>query len=348
MTTKKRSHDTKRAETTGLPRALLQHNWGTRPDPFNVYPFTGDMFGVPTSRIRERVLEDLSELAARAYHLSVNRWEGEPQYQEVLLPMHTAKTLREGRTQVEHLKHSPDPMQRRQGDELCRRLVESDLKEAKDATAALALAGQQAARLLEHLENPRPELLREVAPMFNTWPVNLGQTKPKQGGRQDLTRAETVKSYLHRIGLNSGQYWPETENPATDTTSPFRVAAETLYSALRHTRRQPWMSFTQRKRKGARHVEHEISTWGEMLLSLSEPMTATNSQDWWRVAKTWLDEDWRLNPGDFKVLRDSCKSGGHPLSEGGRHEQYASEVRRTVIDVRFKEAFEALAQRADL
>jgi hypothetical protein len=83
------------------------------------------------------------------------------------------------------------------------------------------------------------------------------------------------------------------------------------------------------------------------LLELDDPMTTANVKKWWSVAKRWMDEQWATNPELFKPLIASCKSKGESLA-GGRHDNYPSEVRRTVIDLRLREAFFALAKPADL
>lgn len=73
-----------------------------------------------------------------------------------------------------------------------------------------------------------------------------------------------------------------------------------------------------------------------------EGLTKDSMNDWWTVAKAWMDEQWEVDPDQFKPLVAACKSKGQSLA-GKRHELYASEVRRNVIDIRLKEAFFALA-----
>jgi hypothetical protein len=60
-----------------------------------------------------------------------------------------------------------------------------------------------------------------------------------------------------------------------------------------------------------------------------------------------MDEQWESNPKLFKPLIESCKSKGKSLASN-RHELYPSEVKRTIIDLRLKEAFFALVELADL
>ena len=91
-------------------------------------------------------------------------------------------------------------------------------------------------------------------------------------------------------------------------------------------------------------------------------MTKDNVNDWWAVAKRWMDEQWEAKPELFTPLKKACK---HEKSRKGKDDKkiieeknvsldrsdtglFESEIKSRVIDLRLREAFFALAKPADL
>lgn len=286
-----------------------------------------------TFAIFQRIERDISELVARAFHQSVDRWTTE-----------TVTRHHDARQAMKHFfgcEFKEEPME---GEAALNERRELDAKQAGQAAHSLALVGQSAARWLEHLSKERLELLRAVAGKFGTWPVNLGMGKAKRTGQRDIQRVAVVENYLRRLDLNSVPYWPKTENPAADGVSPFRLAAEQLYGALRGIKSDPRRYFTTPPppRNAIevvmfrnRPIKFLISRWGKRLLALDEPMTKANASAWWSVAKMFLDELWVNQPEKFRPLIAHLRLGDPSYTP--------SLVRSRVIDDGLKKAFKALA-----
>lgn len=287
-----------------------------------------------TVAISQRIERDISELVARAYLLSVDRWTTETARREY----HNARQF------FNQFSGYESKDERLEGEDALNERRELDAKQAGQAAHCLALVGQSAARWLEHLSRERLELLRAVAGKFATWPVNIGMGKAKRTGQRDIQRVKIAGKYLRRLDLNSEPHWPETENPAADGVSPFCLAAEQLYGALRGIKSDPRSYFTTPPPARTavemvlfrnRPIKFLISRWGKRLLALEEPMTKANASAWWSVAKVFLDELWGNQPAKFRPLIAHLKLGAPYLTP--------SLVRSRVIDDSLKKAFKALS-----
>jgi hypothetical protein len=208
-----------------------------------------------------------------------------------------------------------------------------------NSAQSLATVAILAAELLEHssLSNSFHErqLIGFEARERECWPVllRLGGKRNKKGERC-LEGADKAKAY--RIRIEQGQDAATKLKYFSDrNANKFRRAAELLLHELVRWREQGAWRGT-------------ITSWAKELFTLGDlPMTTDNVEKWWAVAKRWMDEQWETNQNLFKPLIENCKSKGKSLG-GDRHDLYPSEVRRTVIDLRLKEAFFALVESPDL
>lgn len=209
-------------------------------------------------------------------------------------------------------------------------------KGLENAAEHLSAMATTAASFLEQLADTDASEIILAAMRKHFWPVNLQLgVKRKKGSSEyvkTLKGADKVKDYL--VSIRLGQSPPSPLKSLNDpNATPFTKAAELLLRELLNWRdRGVWRNFTSLSK---------LTSWSNDLLLLDYPMTADNVDKWWAVAKHWMDEQWATNPQLFKPLIESCKSKGWSLASG-RHDNYPSEVRRTVIDVRLKEAFCAL------
>ena len=223
--------------------------------------------------------------------------------------------------------------------------ISSGLANPAEELAALAVT---AANLLHDLAYS--DLVEErtcitlAASRHNSWPVLLRlSTKTKDGERlRALEGARKAKEYLSSIRL--GEDCPSPLRHLNDfEASLFRKAAELLLHELHEfPQRGAW-----RYHPALKPGRSKLALWAEKLCELKPPMTADNVDRWWSVAKPWMDDQWKNNHQLFEPLIAACKSKGKSLA-GSRHDLYQSEVRRTVIDVRLREAFFGLVKPTDL
>ena len=151
--------------------------------------------------------------------------------------------------------------------------------EPRHAANAVAFIGKRVATYLENLFVKRSTLMTEVAAKYDLWPVNLGIRDKNVKGltRRELQRLEFARNYLVELGLNSQCDFPSGhEGGAEHRISPFKLAAETLYTKMLMLKDDP-----------ERHVWfRKLTPWAKRLFALTVPMTKHNSTDWWKVAKT--------------------------------------------------------------
>lgn len=326
--------------------------------------YRGEHEAMKAEDIFRRIESDIEELVARALHLSVDRWLKEPDsLASFEIPSGRAWKEKSRRLLLREGLNSKDTRERERAEQRYLQLRKLDDADADLAVVRLALIGQQVTRRLELLTRERLDFLEPIARTFSTWPVSLGLGKADRSGKRKVRGAEDAGRLLRRLNLNADNYWPETENPDGGSVSPFRLAAEDIYHVLQVIRHEPFRWFDQGESyehfkarwKPGKRVRlassipewKNLPQWGQDLMVLPEKMTTANADDWWRVAKTLLDEQWESNHEAFRPLIAACKSKGQSLA-GPRHELYESEVRRTVIDLRLKEPFFSLAASADL
>jgi hypothetical protein len=310
------------------------------------------------SQICRRIQDDVEELVARAYPAYGEEWAKKfaPGYWQWRyagfspcrhITEKLANKLRHGLWKE---INSTDSETAKKAQKEMIQLLDKYLEaEPKHAANALAFVTKQAATWLENLSAKRAALMKEVAREFSLWPVNMGlrpKVNNKAGKRKIeivLTRRDFAEEYLKGLGVNTDSRLPESAYSGADVKSPFRIAAEQLYTDLLLMKRNPpnWHFL----KKGKRGWVLNMTPWAKKLFALQEPMTTANVGHWWKVAKFWLDERWEANRDLFRPLIGSCKSKGKPLTEAPL---FDSEVKSHVIDLRLREAFFALAKPADL
>ncbi len=324
------------------------------------------------AEILDRVRGDVGELVARAYPAAREEWAkrfapawwrdwGVPHDKRCRhITEKLANRLRPGLWK--EINSTDSETAEKAQKELTQLLNKYFEAEPKLAAHALAFVTKQAAYSLEGLSVKRAALMKEVARGFSLWPVNMGlraKVNNKDGKRTTemvLTRRDFAEKYLKGLGVNTDSRFPESAHSGAKKISPFRIAAEQLYTDLLLMKHSPpnWNFL-------------KISSWAKKLFALPEPMTTANAGDWWKVAKFWLDEQWDLDQEAFAPLIAVSKkwkndfgstspygAGSGPLKRVKRKVPiteaplYPSELRSTVIDSRLKEAFCALAKPADL
>jgi hypothetical protein len=303
---------------------------------------------MPTSKICRRIQDDIGELLCRAHPSAGQDWAREfygPEHVQQFLELNS-----QSRWQDVDKEHA---------DELCPGLWErlnarlpgtdkpdldkirgarkelSELweqrkrREAFPAADALAWVTHEAAMFLENLSVKCPQLLRDVAKRYQTWPVNIGTRKKVLNGKRRtvLARLAFAEKYLMGLGVNTESTWPERRFSGAEQKSPFRIAADRLYTQLIMCRNEPRVWFPK------------LGPWAKKLLALSEPMTTANVTDWWNVAKVAVDEHWELHLRNFSPLIKHLGLGGRNITP--------SLVKKQVIDDSLKKAFRALAVPAE-
>jgi hypothetical protein len=225
---------------------------------------------------------------------------------------------------------NPERMTRKGLENAAEQFLEG-LPDSRNAAEKLSAMAVTATDLLEQLaDSTAKNRISLAAARAHKWPVNLSLGVRRKTAT--LQGAEDAKIYLIEIELGKSPRSP-LQSLTDPKATPFTKAAELiLHDLLRWRERGAWANLT---------------SWNKDLLSLYYPMTKDNVNEWWSVAKRWMDEQWEAKPEFFTPLIESCKSKGWSLASG-RHENYPSEVRRTVIDLRLKEAFFALVESPDL
>lgn len=250
--------------------------------------------------ISRRIRRDMEELVARVY------------------PTHQKDWIRKyAPHKVDWIEMAADP------------LPKQAAEDASKSAKALAFHIKQGATWLEYLFVCRNALIREVAANNDLWPVNIGVKRRKinGAGRCELTRVDFARDYLMELGLNTSCNWPSHHCTGAESgKSPYWFAARELYTTLLMIKHEP----TDYIRRPTR--------WSRSLAALEERMTKSNFPKWWKVAKVFLDEEWKLNRQFFKPLVEHLK-----IKPG-----YSSEVKTRVIDQSLKKAFEAAARNSDL
>ena len=207
-------------------------------------------------------------------------------------------------------------------------------EESRHAANALVFLTRWAATHLENLFSNQRELVKQIARTRHLWPVNLGLRWEIVKGKPtpQVRRLTFARGYLTDLELNLQCNFPSSHESGAEPASPFRVAAEELYTKMLMLKDGPhrhlWFS--------------KVTPWAKRLFALSVPMTKSNSPDWWKVAKVYLYERWDKAQEEFKPL---IKHLGfeYPILLSGKV-PYESMFKSRVIDNALKEAFEALAQ----
>jgi hypothetical protein len=203
----------------------------------------------------------------------------------------------------------------------------------ENAAEDLAAMATTAAHFLEDLA--RSEEFSErlsiqlAAREKNYWPVllRLGAKRGGKGGHQPTLEGwDKTKAYLSNIHL--GQNAPaELRYIGDRRATPFKKAAALLLHGLREWQEHGvWRQFAR---------DGKITPWAKKLCSLDDEMTPENVDEWWSVAKVWVDEQWESNRESFEPLIRHLKLDSA--------KQTPSLVKKQVIDDSLKKAFKALA-----
>jgi hypothetical protein len=205
--------------------------------------------------------------------------------------------------------------------------------EPRDAANALAFIGKQVAKYLENLFIKRNALMRDVAAKYDLWPVNLGiQEKEIKGvTRSELQRVEFARDYLVELGLNSKCDFPSGHRGGAEQISPFRLAAEELYTKMLLLKDDSLRNWTKK-----------VTPWAKQLFALTVPMTKRNSLACWKVAKVYLYERWDKAQKEFKPLITHL-GFKYPIEPSSKA-PYESNIKSRVIDNSLRDAFIALAR----
>jgi len=200
-------------------------------------------------------------------------------------------------------------------------------KGLENAAVNLAAMATSAAGLLQQLAFwSTPDVrqaIRAAAVKKTRWPVNLrlGMRRERGRNKKTLEGATAAKVYLGSIGLGEGSQMSmkHVDDPKANV---FKRAAELIVQGLLDC--QPRFAWRGKP-----------TPWSKSLLLLGVPMTENNKDQWWSVAKQWMDEQWVDNPHFFEPLIGHLNLGNAAYKP--------SLVRSQVIDDSLKKAFMALA-----
>jgi hypothetical protein len=214
------------------------------------------------------------------------------------------------------------------------RLVKHRLlpEESTHAANALVFLTRWAVTYLENLFFNQRELVKQIARTRDLWPVNLGLKWVMVKGKPtpQVRRLAFARGYLTDLELNLQCNFPSSHESGAEPVSPFRVAAEELYSQMLLIKHDHYLWFPK------------LTRWARRLLALKVPMTKSNAADWWKVAKVYLYERWDKAQEEFEPLIKHLRFK-YPLDRSDKM-PYDSMFKSRVIDNDLKDAFLALAQ----
>src|SRR5262245_30843241 len=143
-------------------------------------------------------------------------------------------------------------------------------EECRHAANGLAFLTQHSATYLENLSFKQRELMRDIARARNLWPVNLGLKWKIVKGKATprVTRSRFISDYLTDLALNSQPNFPSSHESGAEPVSPFRLAAEELYTKMLLLKRDYRLWFPK------------LTGWAKSLLALKVPMTKSNAAEW--------------------------------------------------------------------
>jgi hypothetical protein len=336
---RKRKKKTETGIRRGMDRFLVGGDWGIKGYMHYKPPrWTEEYEKMEVFDLWWRVKGDLEELLARAYPTYAKGWT------QRFAP-HRLSRVREasyrdrvrsyggiGKSISESLNpglnkrlFSTDENVREQAWKEYEAIVQRLLKEEPRAAAnALVFVIKWAATYLENLYVRRPTLIKEVARTRDLWPVNLGlRAKLVEGKRTPVvTRQAFARKHLTSIELNSACVFPSTHESGAQKSSKFKFAAEELYQKLLMLKTDhTWF--------------RRVTPWAKRLFALSVPMTKHNREEWWSVAKDYLDERWEKAPNEFDPLIGSLELPAKRLLR--------QSPKSRIINNELKQAFDALA-----
>jgi hypothetical protein len=299
-------------------------------------------------RVRDlvrRIQDDLEELLARAYPtyfeewiqtFAADRWrEFHVTYEGRLRCVIKKSVAEELRPGVWEKITSHDKTISRRALKEYQQLLEQFLKEEpKRAANALVFLTTATTASLENLFVKRTALIKEIARTCDLWPVNLGlrRKRVKRKLTYQLARQAFARHYLIQLGLASNPHYPSLHRGGAELVSPFKLAAEELYTKLLMLRDDP-----------KRHVWFpKVTRWAKRLFALRVPMTKSSASDWWKVAKVYLYERWDKAQEEFKPLIEHLGIK-YPIELSSKM-PYESNIKSRVIDNSLKDAFIALAR----
>lgn len=210
------------------------------------------------------------------------------------------------------------------------RLAHRGLENAAEDLAVMAITAANFLADLARSDSFGERLrIERAARRKNYWPVllRLGAKQAGKGRRQPTLEGwDKTKAYLSNIHL--GQDAPaELRYLGDRRASPFKRAAAWLLYRLREWHENGvWCQFAR---------DGKITPWATRLCALGDEMTPENADEWWSVAKVWVDEQWEANRNSFEPLISHLKLD--------IAKQTPSLVKRQVIDDSLKKAFKALA-----
>ena len=287
-----------------------------------------------------RIQDDLEELLARAYptyseewkqRFAPNYWRKFPHSYEGYLRFVINKSVAEElcRGLWERIISRDKRVSCKACEEYQRLLQQFLEHEPRHAANAFAFITQQAASYLENLFVKRSTLMKETAAKYDLWPVNLRLRAKRVKGKlaYEVTRQAFARDYLTQLELNSQCDFPSSDRGA-ESMSPFKLAANKLYIKMLLLKDDPH----------GRVYFSKITPWAKRLFALTVPMTKSNSQDWWEVAKVYLYERWEKAQKEFTPLIK------HLRLELSSKVPYESVIRSRVIDNSLRDAFIALAR----
>jgi hypothetical protein len=107
-------------------------------------------------------------------------------------------------------------------------------EEPRHAANALVFLTQGATTYLENLFFKRQALMKEIARTRDLWPVNLGRRLKTVTGKRthEIRRLTFARKYLNELELSSQCNFPNTPRSGLESPSPFKLAAEDLYTKM--------------------------------------------------------------------------------------------------------------------
>ncbi len=214
------------------------------------------------------------------------------------------------------------------------------------AVLRLAQIGTDIARRLELLAKQKPKLTASVAQMQERWPVNLQLEKADKNGKRKLLRSDAAKAYLCSLKLNSFSYSPIDDSPFAVTLenhNPPRVAVEQLVRHIRSLRDNFDVIVCDSSTVSTGRVAiTTIPSWATGLMKLRDPIDTNNVEQWWSVAREFLNQLWDMHQEAFRPLINR-RDEQFLDKEGPTYRP--SKVKNPIVNYRLKKAFQSLAIR---
>ena len=212
----------------------------------------------------------------------------------------------------------------------------NDRDDAIQAIRIIAETALTSTTMLEELSHLQPDLLKEIASDYSHWPVNIQMKKEPGNKGLRIHGKKFAEDYLKDLGVGTGDTQHESLYYPGRTQSLYGMAAKSILRDLLEMRSSSYEFFDTDITRATSHR----TPWQKQVMTLSPPMTQENVDQWWSVAKEYLDNTWNDEVERERVFLPLINCSVKDV-EDIKHAP--ATVRKRIIDDRLKKSFKALA-----